>query len=292
MPPLDLTKTIKGGLSSVDEGERFSYLITLKNQLPSAGVQGPNGCEYTAWAPSGGSPRSNFPSGAKIFDVTPGNAYDSASGPNRTVASTTVTGGGKDSIYGSGIVLPAKPGNLIKVEGLFYGYFGTKLTDDYLNLWVYDGTNNQSGQLSTAMIETYVGEPDALEPNKAISWNITRLRPGGGSWSWADFATNNSLQLIANPAKTANTDAKTFYLDAIGFRVTVDEDCVASENATLSPVPLRDDYDETRLTFVSADPTPLAVTGGYVYWEDVGPILPGQTKTVTVTVQAKDVSGT
>ena len=59
---------------------------------------------------------------------------------------------------------------------------GSALTDDFLNLWVYNGANFSTTALSTAKVEAYVGAPASLDPNNAISWNVTGLRPGGGSW--------------------------------------------------------------------------------------------------------------
>lgn len=277
-PPLLVTKTVPNSL--VDEGDVFSYTIGLTNRLPSVGVQGPAGCQYTVWAPSGtnGSPAS------KEFT----NYLNALDGPNRTVASVSVEGGGLRFMRGSGFTLATQKGNITKVESLFMGYFSTNLTDDFLTLKTILGGSDDTGTISTALLDSYVGEPADLDPNSAISRNITSLRPGGGSWTYTDFST---VQFEINPSKATSADQKTFFLDAIGLRVSTDADCEASASTTLSPVPLQDRFDTGSFTFVTASPAPTSISGGTINWADVGPILPGTTKTVTVTVRAVDVTG-
>jgi uncharacterized repeat protein (TIGR01451 family) len=291
-PPLRLTKSVAGNPdanndnkadTAIDEGEVFDYTIALENRLPSVGRQGPTGCQYTFWATAGtnGSPAS------KEF-TSPASAWD---GPNRAVASALVQGGGNRIIEGTGYTVRTQAGNITKVEALFMGYFGSALTDDTLGLRVYNGFNSSTTTLGTALIDSYVGESADLDPNSAISWDITAVKPGGGSWSFADAWS--ALRLEINPSKSSSADQKTFYLDAIGVRITTDQDCEAGTSTTLSPVPLQDSYDTGSFTFVSADPAPDSVnTGtGVIQWNDIGPILPGSTANVTVTMRAVNISG-
>lgn len=292
-PPFRITKTIAGNPdtdadgradTTIAEGSTFNYSITLENRLPSVGRQGPTGCQYTVWANTGanGSPAS------KQF-TNPANAWD---GPNRQVASTTVTGGGLNYMDGTGFSLRQQPGNITKVEALYFGYFSAALTDDTLALQITQNFVGFAQTFNTALIDSYVGEPATLDPNESISWDVTALRPGGGSWSWADnFST---LRLQVNPSKASSADQKNFYLDAIGLRVTTDQPCVADPSTTLDPVPLQDSYDTGSVAFVSASPTPTSVNTatGIIQWADVGPILPGSTSTVTVTMRALNITGT
>ncbi len=298
-PPLELTKGISGNPdidgdvkadNPIDEGDVFDYSITLANRLPSVGVQGPTGCEYTIWSTSGSTGLN-----PKDF-ATPENAYDSSS-PNRTTASALVSGGGLRWMLFDDFAMSQRPGNISKVEGLFFGYFDTTLTDDFLDMEIrYPGETDVTATISTAQIESYVGEP-SLDINNAISWDISTLKPGGtgvvGDWA-SDFSDFESTDLYINPSKTASADQKTFYLDAAGLRVTMDVDCAAGESTTLSPVPLQDTYDTTRFEFISADPAPTLVntSTGVIQWDDVGPILPGTSTTVIVTMRALDVDGT
>ena len=286
-PPLRVTKSIAGNPdlnadgradTNLDEGDVFSYNINLENRLPSVGVQGPTGCQYTVWAPTGtnGSPAS------KEF-TNPNGAWDS---PNRNTATALVTGGGNREITGSGFVLPQQAGTITKVEALAFAYFGSALTDDNLTLTLTAPTF-ASTTLNTALITNYVGAPADLRPDSAISWDMTSVR----TWTWANFA---SVVLNVNPSKTSSADQKTFFLDAIGLRVTTDQSCEAGTSTTLSPVPLRDSYDTGSFDFVSASPTPNSVNTatGIILWDNVGPILPGSTNTVTVTMRAKNIAGT
>lgn len=292
-PPLRITKVIAGNAdanadgradTAIDEGDTFNYSITLENRLPSVGRQGPTGCQYTVWATTGanGSPAS------KEF-TNPANAWD---GPNRIVATTAVTGGGLNYMDGTGFSLRTQPGNITKVEALYLGYFSASLTDDTLGLQITQGVTGWTTTLNTALIDSYVGEPATLDPNEAISWDVTALRPGGGTWSWADnFST---LRLQVNPSKASAADQKTFSLDAIGVRITTDQACEATASTTLSPVPLQDSYDTGSVSFVSASPSPTSVNTatGIIQWSDVGPILPGSSTTVTVTMKALNITGT
>lgn len=294
-PPFRITKTVAlnpdlnadgRADTAVDEGDLFNYSIQLENRLPSVGKQGPTGCQYTVWANTGvnGSPAQ------KEF-TNPSNAWD---GPNRNVASALVTGGGLRFMNGSGFSLPVEPGNITKVEALTFGYFGSVLTDDNLTILLRN-TNTfttSTTLLSTALIDSYVGAPATLDPNEAISWDVTNAKPGGGTWSWAD---NWGLyQLEVNPSKSSNADQKNFYLDALGLRITTDQDCVAGPSTTLSPVPLQDSYDTGSVAFVSATPAPNSINTatGVLQWNDVGPILPGSSATVTVTMRALNITGT
>ncbi|HYI11417.1 MAG TPA: SdrD B-like domain-containing protein [Thermoanaerobaculia bacterium] len=291
-PPLRLTKGVAGNAdlnndgradTAVDEGDVVNYTINLENRLPSVGKQGPTGCQYTMWASTGvnGSPAS------KEF-TNPANAWD---GPNRTVASALVTGGGNRLMDGSGFTVRTQAGNITKVEALYFGYFGSTLTDDSLSLKLTTGAGNTTTTLGTALIDSYVGEPADLDPNSAVSWDVTSVRPGGGAWTFADAWS--TLRLEINPSKSSAADQKTFFLDAIGLRITTDQDCEAGTSTTLRPVPLQDSYDTGSFAFVSASPSPDSVnTGtGVLQWNDVGPILPGSTTTVTVTMQALNLAG-
>ena len=292
-PPFRLTKLVAlnpdtnadgRADTAIDEGDEFTYTITLENRLPSAGVQGPTGCQYTVWAPTGvnGNPAN------KEFT----NYLNAVDGPNRNVASVLVTGGGLNFMYGTGFSLADQAGNITKVEALTLGYFGSVLTDDNLTNRLRFGGNSSSTTFSTALIDSYVGEPAILGPDGAITWDVTAARPGGGTWTWVDDFS--LVQLEVNPSKASSADQKYFYLDALGLRITTDQDCEAGESTTLSPVPLQDSYDTGSVAFVSSVPPPDSInTGtGVIQWNDVGPILPGSTTTVNVTMRALNMTGT
>jgi hypothetical protein len=273
-PPFLLTKSTLA--TTVDEGETFDYTILLENRLPSVGVQGPTGCQYTAWA------TSEFDGGTSTKEFT--NETFVLGSPDRKVATGLVEGGGNREITGSGFRMSRQAGNITKVEALFMGYYDITLDDDSLDLKAILG-GTFSTNIPTAAIDSFIGPPTSLNPNSAISWDMTSVR----TWSFSDsFST---LQLYINPRKSAAADDKLFSLDAIGVRVTTDADCEAGASTTLSPVPLQDRYDDQKLAFVSAVPAPTSVSGRTIQWDDVGPIAPGSSNTVTVTMRALDVAG-
>lgn len=314
-PPFRLTKSVTGnpdllpapsgnGVADtpVDEGDLFSYTLLLENRLPSVGRQGPTGCQYTVWSTTGGTGATN---GNKDFTNAPA-AYDATS-PNLATASAYVQGGGNRYLYTSNFAIAAQLGNITKVEGLYFGYYSLPLTDDQLDVDVGrfttppslgpDGItglpNTSTGTFSTAQIDSYIGAPPDTDPDSAIAWDITNLRPGVGvplPWTWADF---QYVWLQVNPTKTANSDFKTFYLDAVGLRVTTDQPCEAGASTTLDPVPLQDTYDTARMVYVSSNPPATSVNlgTGVIQWSNVGPILPGTSKVVTVTMRALNVAG-
>ncbi|HEX2832809.1 MAG TPA: SdrD B-like domain-containing protein [Thermoanaerobaculia bacterium] len=294
-PPFRITKTVAlnpdtnadgRADTAIDEGDVFNYSIQLENRLPSVGKQGPTGCQYTVWAGTG----ANGTPASKEF-TNPANAWD---GPNRNVASVFVTGGGNSYMDGSNFTLADQSGNITKVEALTMGYFASTLSDDNLTLTLRNSATFTSSTttFNTALIDSYVGEPATLDPDSAISWDVTAARPGGGTWSWTDDFT--VLRLEVNPSKSTSADQKFFYLDAIGLRITTDQDCEAGPSTTLSPVPLQDSYDTGSVVFVSATPAPDSIdtATGVLRWNDVGPILPGSSATVNVTMRALNITGT
>ncbi|HEX6100031.1 MAG TPA: SdrD B-like domain-containing protein [Thermoanaerobaculia bacterium] len=291
-PPFRITKTVAlnpdanadgRADTAIDEGDTFQYSILLENRLPSVGKQGPTGCQYTVWANTG----ANGTPASKEF-TNPANAWD---GPNRNVAHALVTGGGNRLMDGTGFTLADQSGNITKVEALTFGYFGSALTDDNLTMTLRSGASSTNTTFSTALIDSYVGEPSSLDPDNAISWDVTAARPGGGTWSWADDFS--ILRLEVNPSKSSSADQKTFYLDALGIRITTDQDCEAGPSTTLSPVPLQDSYDTGSVAFVSATPAPSSINTatGVLQWNDVGPITAGSSTTVNVTMRALNITG-
>jgi len=293
-PPLRMTKTVPA--TTVGEGDIFNYTISLENRLPSRGRQGPTGCEYTFWGTngvtdtSGGGQKAftNYPSG--VFGTTqPTNAYDGSS-PNGTLAYAPVTNGGLRVMYDTAFNVGPHSGNITKVEALYFGYFGNTLNNDILNLTIRSGASQNATTIFTAQIDSYVGPPADFDDRNAISWDVTTVKPGGGAWAWTDNYA--ALQLEVNPTKTAGADAQVFYLDDIGLRITTDTACVASTSTTLDPVPLQDRFDSGSFAFVSASPPPTTVSGATIRWDNVGPILPGSTTAVTVTVRALNITGT
>lgn len=279
-PPLELTKTTP--VATVDEGDLFNFTITLQNRLPSSGRQGPTGCEYTVWAPTGTTAE---PAGNRFDNES--NAWNSA-GPDFKTASTIVETSGHDYIRGSEFVLPDQKGLITKVEAVYFGWFSSTPTNDDLTLEAMYGGSALTGSpnvLATSYITSYSHPPADSDPNNGILWDIT----AGRTWSWTDDFT--LVDFSIQPSKTGAADGRMFYMDAIGLRITTDQPCESGTSTTLSPVPLQDEFDANSFTYISANPTPTSISGSTIQWNDVGPIAPGTTKSVIITFRANDVSG-
>src|SRR6185436_10906992 len=87
------------------------------------------------------------------------------------------------------------------------------------------------------------------------------------------------------------------YVDALGFRVTTNQGCAGggATDTTISPLPVTDTFDPTQFSFVSSSPAPSNSVStinstGIIQWADVGPLVSGGTKSISVTLQAKQPS--
>lgn len=133
----------------------------------------------------------------------------------------------------------------------------------------------------------FVNSVDVSTLNSGLyAVDVSTDRTGGlASWLWTDFtgnATTTSIQLISR--KSSNPPGS-LDADAVGYRITTNATC-GDPNDTINPFPLTDTFDNTRLTFVSANPPETTVSGGTITWANAGPIYAGQTKTILVNFTA------
>ncbi|MFL5801497.1 MAG: SdrD B-like domain-containing protein [Roseiflexaceae bacterium] len=275
-PALTLDKRLIGS-SPVYEGQIVQYAIDLRNRLPGNGTPLPSFCTYTGWAQVEASQTTGLPNNQHF--ALSANVFGAA-GPDGSYAESPYTNS-RDQIAGTTFSIGTYPGAITRVEALFSIYLTGSLVDD-------DGTaalylNNDTTPItSTTFIPARL---NAFAPGVAkqglLAWNITGVR----TWSWADFSGNLDLKFDAT--KQGATDGPTIRLDALGFRITTNQTCGSSPSTILSPVPLADTYDASRLQFVSAaPPVDSSTPAGTLTWSDLGPLYPGQTKTVTVTFKA------
>ena len=260
------------------EGREVVYSISLANQRPGTGETVSGGCRYPIWSSTGSTanPPKNFTDDYYAYGEPDDNyAYgDFSIGSNRWIQGT-----GFDPGSGSGTIGT--------VEAVFRLYLGATLPDDSAVGKLYQGaTELGTVSFTTAQLNGYVGQANA----GYLVWDITSgITPPGGSWSWDDFAL---LTLHLEPTKSGGADASVIYLDAIGFRVTTSDPCPAiDDNDIMSTVPLTDTYDATYLQFVSTDPpySTINPTTGVITWTNVGPIYPGEARTVYVRFLAKNI---
>jgi len=77
----------------------------------------------------------------------------------------------------------------------------------------------------------------------------------------------------------------------VGDTVTYDIAVTNSGDTTLAVVPLEDAFDDGVFSFDSASVTPDTAAPGLLSWNNVGPLVVGETTTITVTFDATAVSG-
>ncbi|UCE18874.1 MAG: hypothetical protein JSV84_00535, partial [Gemmatimonadota bacterium] len=99
-----------------------------------------------------------------------------------------------------------------------------------------------------------------------------------------------------NIVQTGMTVTKTLTVPTIGIAnvgepVVFEIEIENTGSTTLTTVPLVDDFDPGCLSFVSASPVQSLLTSGTVSWNNVGPIGPSATQTVTVNFTALSPCG-
>ncbi|MCB0225521.1 MAG: hypothetical protein KDI02_17665, partial [Anaerolineae bacterium] len=295
-PALSVNKTLISG-SPAYQGREVQYKIQVNNLRSASGEPVGNQCVYDMWA-------SNFAeSGTDWVDESDGaitNADNifSSLGPNGNYAVGDFGGSG-DLLRADTYDVSDLNGPIVKVEALYSFYKGGTLfetsgtaSDDEIYGRVYTGaTQLVSNQFSNAVLNTYAG------PAKqgVITFNVTSLY---GAWDTSLFATLNSGLYIQ---KGASADGAILNIDAMGFRVTIDQPCLPDPADTLNPVPLSDNFNADLLEFVSADPPQTTVTTGgtspygntgLIEWTNIGPIGAGETKEITLTFKGLDPGAT
>ncbi|MCI5148732.1 MAG: hypothetical protein D3916_04965, partial [Candidatus Electrothrix sp. MAN1_4] len=267
MPPLGLDKKLVGS-GPIYEGREAVYEIVVQNQLPPEGRSPtPDTCEYEIWstvegANSASTANKQFSDRANLFKST---------GPDGNYTSGVFTGGANQFITGSSFNVGVKPGNITKVEAIAQFYVDVSLADDEAHLTLVGVLPTATSVISNTELKAAVGESNT----KTTTWDVTSAQ----TWDWNTLAAS---EIEIGLDKAGSADAGNIYIDALGYRITTDQPCEASPSTILNPVPLEDDYDETKLQFVSADP-PATDDGDKLTWDNVGPIEAGESTTVSVT---------
>ncbi|MFC1878624.1 SdrD B-like domain-containing protein [Chloroflexota bacterium] len=269
-PSLKLKKSISGG--SGYEGNILSYNITIQNLRPGGGEPVGNFCRYTTWATNEDVRTSSLGSTKRWFDPQNGTAGKPDSSYAYSDYSNSV-----NKLAGTDFTLGTQDGAINKVEAIFSVYVDGILLDDAANIYLFF---NDSQILSSNFTSAQLNAFGSGSANQGlITWDVTAAK----TWSWSDFT--GDLDLEIDTIKSAGVDGATVYLDAIGFYVTSDAECIATDSSDVFlTVPLTDTFDTTKLQFDSANPQESEVnaTTGVITWADVGPIYPGSAETVVV----------
>ncbi len=273
-PALTLVKT-QTSTNAVREGQFISYNLTVSNNLPGNGAGGTYATTYV-WATNGAQSGTEWIGHTNVY-IPPG--------PDGRYASNNFAGASKI------LFLTNFPGFTA----------GGSITNVELLIPIIGASAASFSQNGSLLVEVTRLAPAAtiysatyLATNTFTNTSLrTWTLPMTGTFAWAgtDFATNYRVVLTANKG---GGGAGTGYLqvDAVGFRITsVSTGGTGSASTTLQPVPLTDQYDADKFQFVSANPPQTTATTngawpettGTLFWNDVGPILPGGTSTVAVT---------
>ena len=189
---------------------------------------------------------------------------------------------------------PASSANIVKVEGVAQMYYTGTAVDDVVRMkYIYNTTTISQILIPTSEFASFNSPANAGE----VVHDFTSER----SWTWSDFDNiyGSKAALTIQPLSTSSSDGLTPYIDAVAYRVTTDETCstsgnndlVYNANSTLDPVPLVDMYDPDSLEFVTAEVYPDSIDEltGKLFWDDIGPIVAGDSSTVSVTFKPKNV---
>jgi len=248
-------QVVKDGTLSAKEGDTVSYTIDVTNQYPSGGFQEVN--LRTATGQTTGSGQSAW--------TTPENALDVDG-----VYAVAPYQGSKETLTLTGLTTPAGSGTITSLDLVFYA---TVTTGDFTGTSTLE-IELLNGATSLYIDTTYLASNFNGQNYAAVVVNIP------GAWAWDDLS-NLSVELSA---RKSSNPAGELSLDAMQVRIT------STETTTLSVVPLVDLYNADELTFVGATPAAdtTDVTGavGTLTWNNIGPIAPGNTSSVTVNFTA------
>lgn len=273
-PVLNLTKTLVN-TNTLREGGTISYTLSVTNRLPGNGTGTGAACEHIIYA--AGKDTSAKPWVNEAAAYTP--PY-----PDGVYCTNTLEAASEQLILTDFRLGPqnGSPTNVKIVARMFTT--GTFSGGDYVTV---EFVNRTAGTLFTTNLDAATINSRLV--NGDVILDITPVR----AWTWADFNTTNSI-IRFTAQKGGGPDDGTVFLDAAGFKIQSSATCgSATDNNTLDPVPLTDTYDASRLRFISATLTPDQTStnrpapdqSGWLYWNNIGPIYPGGSKTITLTFE-------
>ncbi|MGD9872967.1 MAG: SdrD B-like domain-containing protein [Kiritimatiellia bacterium] len=273
-PVLNLTKTLNT-TNTLREGGTVSYTLSVTNRLPGNGTGAGSACESIIYAAGRDIAAKPWVNEAAAY--TP--PY-----PDGVYATNTLEAASEQLILTDFRLGPqnGSPTN-VKIVARMYTT-GTFSGGDYITV---EFVNRTAGTLFTTNLDAATINSILVSGDAIL--DITAVR----AWTWADFNTTNSI-IRFTAQKGGGPDDGTVHLDAAGFKIQSSATCGdSSDNNTLDVVPLTDTYDAGRLRFISASLTPDETStnrsapdqSGWLYWDNIGPIYPGGSKSVTLTFE-------
>jgi LPXTG-site transpeptidase (sortase) family protein len=281
-PPLTVNKAVHS-FGTLYVGDTINYNITLTNNLPGGTGTG-NSCTYTIWSSTVVPDGSSTPPGGGSTNAQWLSPASAGGRPDGSFAYTDLSNNlNQIGLKGFNTDPSLLPGNITGVKYLVEFNVRSPLAAD-ATFTIVTYYNNLA---STFSAPVYNGSafPGGLGTAYSTTYDIFSLK----TWTAADFA-NNSTGLQIQARKGTGSSSGNMNLDAAAFLVTTDQPCPNSSATTLNPAPLTDTFDNTKFTFVSADPpiSSSSTVGNIttLTWNNVGPISAGSYKTVDVSLQA------
>ncbi|MAT54876.1 MAG: hypothetical protein CMN32_10395 [Saprospirales bacterium] len=273
-PLLELTNTLQGP-ASVFENEQVSFTVDLKNR--SQAEDSDNSSTVIAWA-GAVDPSTTYNVNTQNMTGPPDDqlGYHTGSWDKKAVL--------KNFDFGP------QNGTIEKVEILFSLCTDYPVNNDRLQASI-QLENGQTvvfpdpawGKSTSPSLNDYVGVPYL----GFIVVDITQYQ----NWDWSFF--DPEWKLTIEGIKVGGSDGAHVYIDAVGVRVTTvccpdpngTEGEPASRGKVIERLPLEYEFDNSKLKFVSASQLPDSVVANKLYFNDLGPLYPAQTKSLTIDFQ-------
>ncbi len=259
IPALEIVKSVTP--TTYGAGELVNFTIDLENH--SAPVAAQSNPVQTSW-----STTVNSASNRAAVQL-PANAQGV---PNNASALLDWNQGSDRLTTSGGYVFPDQTGTITKVELLLYGYMSATMLDDRMDV-VFGGTT-VADFIPNATLNTWTG---------SSALRVVEIPTNVVAKNWA---TIQALTVELQAKSVGSKDNATMYMDSIGIRVTATASTPTSGTygpTSITPLPLTDTFDNTKLAYVSASVAPTSVSGGTITWANLGPLNPGVRKTITVT---------
>ncbi|MEO7100962.1 MAG: SdrD B-like domain-containing protein [Luteolibacter sp.] len=272
IPALEIVKSVSP--STYADGDLVTFNIDLENYASPVPAAAP--ATQTVYA--AGATSKNTPE-------LPANIVGS---PNGTYGSLDWRANADQLTTTGAFTLNANTGTISKVELLLHCYTTKPFVNDGIDLSLgVSGvtpavfTVGGVAPFTTAALNNLVGVPQDVVVN--ITSKVA------GTWTIAQV---QSLVVDLKAAKVSNSDDSLFYLDSVGVRVTAAGTPSGTYGpSSISPLPLRDTYDSTKLQYVSATVAPSSSstaipTAATLDWNNLGPLNPGARRSIAVTFRA------
>ncbi len=284
-PPVRVTKTVVSN-NPVSEGQEVTFEIKVDNLLKPSEDTEPGACNvYDLWVQHDGK-----------GDYTPSDSLYNE--PDGEFAS----GNWGNLIDAGSFTVPGNSANIVKVELVAQIYYtgGPIVDDNWIFRIIEDGnfTGYPNHSIPVAEFTAFNSRANAGE----ISVDVTADR---ANWLWSDFTSTYEVGMgvYLQASSNGSGDGASPYVDAVGYRITTDETCSGGSGTThpgttLNPVPVKDLYNPDSLLFISSSIAPSSIdeVNGAIVWDNIGPLHAGESKSITVTFEAKEpangISGT